>query len=154
MKKLVLLTALFVSVFVCGQIKFISSSKNDMRALGDSLASSAKHHYVFKSEENSKYAFKYEYVNTVDNSDRLYIHFHISMKGENKDLEIKGVPEYRFEYVSGRFLDLFTFWNKFVNPGENREALQAKGVKFIKRDNMTYLINKSGENWSITLKDY
>jgi len=145
---------LLASVFASAQIKFISTSKDDMRALSDSLVSNAKRHYVFKSEENSEYAFKYEYVNAVDDSDRLYIYFHIYMTGENKDLEIKGVPEYRFEYVSGRFLDLFPFWYKFINPGENMEALQAKGVKYIKRDNMTYLINNSGEDWSIKLKDY
>ena len=154
MKKLILSIFLLASVYASAQIKFISTNKDDMRALSDSLMSNAKRHYVFKSEENSEYAFKYEYVNTVDDSDRLYVLFRIIKKGENKDLEIKGVPEYRFESVSGRFLDLFPFWSKFINPGENMDALQAKGVTYIKRDNMTYLINKGGENWSLSLKDY
>jgi len=154
MKKLILSIFLLASVYASAQIKFISTNKDDMRALSDSLMSNAKRHYVFKSEKNSEYAFKYEYVNTVDDSDRLYVLFRIIKKGENKDLEIKGVPEYRFESVSGRFLDLFPFWSKFINPGENMDALQAKGVTYIKRDNMTYLINKGGENWSLSLKDY
>jgi hypothetical protein len=154
MKKLILSIFLLASVFASSQVKFISTNKDDMRALSDSLVSNAKRHYIFKSEKSSEYAFKYEYVNTVDDLDRLYVLFRIIKKGENKDLEIKGVPEYRFESVSGRFLDLFPFWSKFINPGENMEALQAKGVTYIKRDNMTYLISKSGENWSISLNNY
>lgn len=155
MKKLLLLSFLAVySTFSFAQIRFVSSNKNDMRSLADSLVSNSKREYVFYQQDSSQYAFKLTYVNKQDNEDRVYFDFKIRYIGANKDLETTGTPEYSFYYVSGRFLDIYPFWNKYICVDENRDELLAKGAKFIKKDGKTYLISRSGELWSITIKDY
>jgi len=155
MKKLLILS--FLAVFAAvsfAQVKFVSPNKSDMRSLADSLVSNSKREYVYFKQDSSQYAFQFTYVNKLDNEDRLYFNFKISYIGANKDLEIAGTPEYRFYHVSGRFLDIYPFWNKYICIDESRDELLAKGAKFIKKDGKTYLISRSSELWSITIKDY
>lgn len=154
MKKTLLFFFLSITLSCFSQIKFISSDKKDARALADSLILNAKDTYIYKNEgQKGKYSYVIDYANQEDVSDRIYINFHIRYIDANDDLEIDGIPEYQFESVSGRLLDLYPFWNKFIDQQYTPEELSNKKAYYIVRDNKIYLIHKASDKWYISVKD-
>ncbi|WP_165042553.1 hypothetical protein [Dysgonomonas sp. ZJ709] len=136
------------------QIKFISSDKNDMRILADSIVSNAKRNYVFKSETNKgRYQYSLNYINIEDNNDQLSVDINIRWVGESRDLEIEGTPEFRFDYVRGRYLDLFPFWKKFINNEDNLEELAKKKATYILKNNQRYVFSSGNDFWTLSMKD-
>lgn len=127
MKMLLLLLFLaFSTVTISAQVKFISSDLNDIRQLADSIALNAKREFVFQKEGkalNSADHYVVLYKEKDNEENRMMVAFRIRMIGENDALEIEGIPEYRFEQVAGKFLDLFPFWNKYVNPKADAEVI-------------------------------
>jgi hypothetical protein len=92
-------------------------------------------------------------TNNFESTGNLSVHFSIQYDGENKDLEIKGIPIYRFENVEAKFLDLFDFWKNNVDPTADKEKISQKGISAIRKNEDGYWINFSrksnGENWYI-----
>lgn len=154
MKKIVFVLVLFVaSINIFGQIKFVSDKKDDVCSIIDSAVSYSKRHYVRSDYNSSQFGIRITYVNSEDRYDVLTLMVRIVMKNANADLEIKGNPEYQFESLEGKFLDLMQVWKLYMNPAENATDLVSKKVTYIKRDNRTFVFSKVIDTWMIKMRD-
>jgi len=118
------LTLLFLVIaLTCSaqKFKFVSDNPKDMRPIADSIALNAKRTFKFSIEKpvQGMLMTKILYTNISDPKDIIYILYSMEIVGENKALEIKGTPVYTFRSATGKFLDLFPFWKKFINPNLN-----------------------------------
>lgn len=156
MKKLFISIILAVlCINLTAQVKFVSSNQDDMRTLTEALVSASKRSFVYDTTVvKNQYRYTIRYKDKENDEYHLEFGFQIVYKGENKDLEIVGVPEYRFSYVSGKYLDLFPFWQAHINPSEDKEALTSKKATYINKDNYTFSFSKSNDYWSIKMKQY
>ena len=157
MKKISLLLFCLVSFQLAAQVKLVSSNKEDTKVLADSLISNAKRCYIF-FEEKEKGEYNYQLVyksteNTESTDDRLTVIFRIRHIGADKNLEIEGTPEYHFNYVDGRFLDIFPFWFKFIDSSISQEDILKKKSHYIIHDNKRYLLQNRNDVWSISVHD-
>lgn len=156
MKKLftsIILVALCLNL--AAQVKFISSNPDDMRILSEALISASKRSFTYDTTVvSNKYSYTIRYKDRENEKYRLEFRFQIVYKGENKDLEIAGVPEYRFSNVSGKYLDLFPFWKSYINPEEDKELLTSKKATFIKKGDYTFIFSKFSDKWSIEMKSF
>ena len=148
-----LLFCLIFAQLVSAQVKFISSNKEDMKILADSLVSLAKMDYVYFKTNESEYGVKIEYRNTEDESNRMYFEYNIRYVNANENLEMKGTPEYHFKRVSGKFLDIFPFWYKYIDSEYNQEDMSKKKQHYIIKDDKRYLIQNKNNIWSIGIYD-
>jgi hypothetical protein len=155
--KLTLLFLFGLSLMVNAQIKFVSSDKNDMRVLADSIAANAKRLYVFDSErvnESDKYFYSLKYL-TEDNADALTIGIKIIMVGKNTDLEIEGTPEYYLSVVYGNFLDLFPFWSRFIDDSKDAETVSKSGRVRVKKYERSFIFERNSDGkWGIIMRKY
>lgn len=71
----------------------------------------------------------------------LTIHFRVTEVGANPDLEIKGTKEYAFSSVEGKFLDLFPFYQKHIEPTATTEKTTTTGVYSIRKETEGYWYN-------------
>jgi hypothetical protein len=66
---------------------------------------------------------------TGDEKEALFtVRFSYWNEGENADLEIKGIKTYRFNQVTGSYLQLFSIWKKYCKYDANLEETQEKGT--------------------------
>lgn len=61
--------------------------------------------------------------------------YQVFYEGENKALEIKGVPRFWLREFAAQFLDVFPFWKEYLNPKADMAALSEKGDDKIYIDN-------------------
>lgn len=154
MKTTLTLFAILLSFAINAQVKFITQDLTEVRAIGDSLTANAKRPYIFKeARTKGKYSYELYYKNSDDETDNLYIHFKVRYIGASEDLEIEGIPEYQFYYVSGKFLDLYPFWNKFIDSEDSPEEISKKKSKYIIVDKTRYLFQKNSEDWNISVTE-
>ena len=154
MKRIILSLLLLGSLPIFSQVKLISSSKDDMKTLSDSLTANAKSNYQFYKENNQgKYKFSLYYKNSADEFDPLTVYFGVKYTGENQDLQITGTPEYYLSNVRGKFLDLYPFWNKYIDKQHTQEEILKKAAVFVIIDNKRYVFSKSNDIWTISAHD-
>lgn len=67
--------------------------------------------------------FEYKYDNRY-----LLIKTYYTLEGGNKDLEIEGVKKWTISSVSGKFLDVFPFWKKYVDENADPVKVSEKGA--------------------------
>lgn len=67
--------------------------------------------------------FEYKYDNRY-----LLIKTYYTFEGENKDLEIEGVKKWTISSISGKFLDVFPFWKKYVDENADPIKVSEKGA--------------------------
>jgi len=154
MKKLILFFAFILSITVSAQtsLKFKTNSISDVRQLADSIALNAKRIYTFDKDGVSKDDANYyivRYKNTSDDEDKLTVLFRIEQIGENDALEIKGTPEYHFYGAAGKFLDLFPFWHKFINPKSIAETVANDKSDNIMLNDIRFSIRDYNGYWKI-----
>lgn len=153
-KNILTFLIIFITITLNAQVKFISNDKEDMRRLSDSIAINSKRNYIFYKEiPINKYNYTISYMNATDNNDKLDVKIHIHYVGANADLEIEGTPQYKFERVDGKYLDLFPFWNKFIDKVEDPEALVKKGHTYITKDDEVLLFSRNSTGWYILMRD-
>jgi len=110
---------------------FICRNESEVRRLSDNIALNAKRHFKFDTVKIShldarKYIVSYSDIEDTVSNSKLNVVFEIYMKGANKDLEIIGTPEYCFSSVRGKYLDIFPFWKKFINPKADLQNVSEK----------------------------
>jgi hypothetical protein len=140
MKKILLLTALLIGVFVQGQLKpqqLKSLTQEQAIAFSNEIATNAKTKWEFvQAKENTKGDY---YVASYGSGEKtLEIVFNVYYEGQNKALEIPGIKTYRFYEVWGSYLDLFPTWKKVFRPDVELE-------KTIDDFSSQELINRSSE---------
>lgn len=181
MKKLLSITLLLAFHFAfCQNVDYIKQANRCdaafARQFSDDIASSSRIKYVYFDELKSHKGtstFIYVPINTTDEDKKslkahmvygesqinfesegnLCVHFSIIYEGANKDLEIKGTPMYQFEIVQNKFLDLFDFWQKNVDPLADKEQITLKGLKSIRNNALGFWFNfcrsSDGSYWYI-----
>jgi len=155
------LTTLLIAVsLICSaqtSLKFTTDNLKEARQLSDSIALNAKRAFKYSSESisirGSHYFFNYK--NVADTTNVMTILFNVKMVGSNPSLEIKGTPQYQFDSTSGKFLDLFPFWKKFINKNEDDKIITNKGTSFLRIGEKRFLFSRDlYEKWTITLKNF
>ena len=113
-----------------------AKAESGLKAKVDSFVAFSKRKYTFEKlvkDENksvNETAYKYTYANRTE-KEPLPFYFTIlkTMEGANRDMEIEGTPFFRLTTAtSTSFLDIFPFWQKFINPDANMETIQEKKV--------------------------
>jgi hypothetical protein len=82
---------------------------------------------------------KGRYGFTKDNC--MVFEFKINYVGRNVDLEQQGVKQYAFNIVEGKFLDLFPFFQKNIDPTATTENTATTGSYSVRRDQDKYWYN-------------
>lgn len=160
MKKKLAVLALFILSFANAQnIDFLNqANKSDLnfaRQFSDSIAKSCKTKFVFLDKVESSWGKSLTMVYIPENTSKediesikarmsrvgkiqffqiengLCVQFRVVKEGENKDLEIVGVKKYMFHSVNGKFLDIFPFWKKNIEPTATTDNV-SKGVYSIR----------------------
>ena len=62
---------------------------------------------------------------------KLIVSVYQSMKGENTDLELSGVPHYEIKVIWGKLLELTQIW-KIFDPEATMESISKKGISIYK----------------------
>ncbi|WP_291122754.1 hypothetical protein [Flavobacterium sp. UBA6046] len=101
--------------------------------------------YVYRYKTSGRYSFIDENCLCVD--------FKINKVGANPDLEIKGTEEYDFDVVKGKFLDLFPFYQKEIEPTATTEKTATTGIYSVRKDKEGYWYNFIREEGGWYLKN-
>jgi hypothetical protein len=110
-----------------------------------------------KTKEAIKEAIEKSYSREFDCDSCLSVHFSIINEGENKSLEIKGTKKYHFTFTRGKFLDLFSFWTKYVNPNAIASEVSSKGIdsqRDFKNNQYWFNFATSNDNGKWYIKNY
>lgn len=124
---------------------------------------SSSHTFIYikeglsESEKKSVEAYVYRYKTTgkypFENENCLTVVFKIKNIDANPDLEIAGVKEYSFDVVKGKFLDLFPFYQKNIEPTATTEKTTTTGIYSVRKDKDGYWYNFIRENGTWYLKN-
>lgn len=139
MKKILLTSACFLFCMVAAAQDislFTCDSKEACVKVADSLLRDSKRQYKLLkaydfSQGNNYYELLYKEVgDTIKEPLKLSVTFKIEMIGANSALEIEGTPSYKLKFITGRFLDIFPIWEKFIDPTADMEATsKSHGVR-------------------------
>lgn len=175
MKKLLLLATFMLGLFVQSQnIDLLhKANKSDLtftKTLADGIVSGAKEKYIYFQTKESNYlhlityvyikegltdiekksieAYLYQYTGRYELQleNALCVHFKVNELGVNPDLEIKGVKEYAFDSVKGKYLDLFPFYQKEIEPTATTEKTTTTGIYSVRKDKEGYWYNFAKSN--------
>ncbi|MDN3672633.1 hypothetical protein QWY99_06140 [Flavobacterium branchiarum] len=170
MKKLLhLLLLLFCLISKAQNIDLLKKANkcdfNFARTLSDDIISTAKTKYIFLTSKQSNYlqlvTFVYvkegitetekkgieaylaiytgRYELQLDNC--ITVHFKVNHLGANPDLEIEGTKEYVFDFVKGKFLDLYPFYQKNIEPTATTEKTLTTQIYSVRKDADGYWYN-------------
>ena len=152
------LTLFFLSIaFICSAqtLQFAFKNINDVRQTTDSIVSNAKRTFKFQSinrHRDAKTSYIVKYVNVNDSTDVIPVLVNTTIIGENKDLEIKGTTQYIIKFTQGKFLDLFPFWKKFINPTATEDDIIKVGYQTYNIGEQHLMFKKVGESiWTISM---
>ncbi len=158
MKKL---SFLFVLVLVsfCLQaqspIGITFESTGSLRQFADSIALNAQRPFDYTSEgvstDNPNY-YVLTYANKGDATDIVRVVFRIEADGANTALETDGKTSYTFYGTSGKFLDIFPFWSKFIDPSAD-PALAGSFHEYKKElEGFRFTLKDTGTTWRMDCK--
>lgn len=175
MKKLLLLIALLFGFFIQAQNQDIigkmveSKTIEDIKLVANDIVSKSNHKYDFYkivrrsggSDENYQYVI-YTKEGMSDDEKKeiasngyancMIVKFKEWLKGENKDLELKGELVYYFKEVSGTYLELFEFWKNTFYPLATKEQLldDYKMQEYRVNKDLKYKFRKDQDTWTIS----
>lgn len=177
MKKILLLTALLIGFL--GQAQDFEFLKKTYRSdieftkqFADSIAVSFREKYNFLEARESKrgdvYSIVYlpvsaseetkkrikesiDYAYNSECKECLQIRFKVFVEGGNSDFEIAGTKKYMFNMFTGKFLDLFPFWKRYVAPNDVAEVISEKGYGSMRDDQNKVIFNfrRDSSGWYI-----
>lgn len=77
--------------------------------------------------------------------------FRTYYEGANSDLEIQGTKKYKFYKITGKYLDLFPWWEKHFAPGSTPESLVEKndGKRYIDKNGINIRFVEDQGDWVI-----
>jgi hypothetical protein len=153
MRDFMLLAFMLLSITTSAQtFRFVTQSTSDMRQIADSIVLNAKRTYAYNKEGESKDNSNYyilSYKNVADSTDKMNVFFRINMIGSSDALKKEGTAEYQFYAVAGKFLDLYPFWHKFINPNSAIETVAEEKQDNRTTDNILFSIKEWGTYWKI-----
>ncbi len=144
----------------------IKDDEEKVREISDYLANNAKRNYDFKSADYSRASKNYYIVSYTESGipekeltdkEKINMQFHVYYEGENTALEVKGTPIFTFKHVKGRYLDIFPFWKKYIDPNADAETIATSRFKESKTKiiidgyERTFVLKEipNGELWEI-----
>lgn len=93
---------------------------------------------------------QYNKLDQYAQAEFLTVSFSIENKGENTDLEQKGLKNYRFKQLSGSYLQIFAVWKKYYYPNADQEITlkDSKIQKFIDfPKKLDFYIQEDNDRW-------
>ena len=114
--------------------RYVVSDREAAITVIDSLLRSARYEYRYNpnykwgtSPQRDIFPMMFETTLDTGEKKRVQAVFEILLVGENKALEQSGHIIYRFDYMSGPYLDIFPVWQKYFDPTADKEAIAEKG---------------------------
>ncbi len=100
--------------------------------------------------KDSSLSFKaYGFRLTDSTGKQIIFDFKKFMRGENKDLEIKGTESIMRMEVYGSYSDLFAIWKAFINPKADKTELLKNGYERMTAGNCNLWFHNTGDSWEI-----
>lgn len=92
---------------------------------------------------------QYEALDNTAKDNCFTVRFTYMNKGENKDLEIKGVKTYRLSQASGSFLQIFPIWKAYFKFDADLVKTQENSTNTFAdiAENLRYLFRKDKDIW-------
>jgi len=146
---------LFLSIaFICNaqSIKFTTFNLPDVRQFSDSVALNAKEALKFEIQgiwEDNKLFYRVKYTNLDDADFPLEVFFRIDMIGGTDDQSNPGTPQYIFNKITGKFIDLFPFWSGFMKTDADSKLILQKNKDEAIVKGATYDFNAEKTHWTI-----
>jgi hypothetical protein len=146
---------LFLSMaFICNaqSLKYITFNIPDVRQFSDSVALNAKEALKFESQgvwEDNKLFYRVKYTNLDDADFPLEVFFRIDMIGGTDDIVNPGTPQYIFNKITGKFIDLFPFWSGFIKTNADSDLILQKQKDETIVKGATYDFNVEKTHWTI-----
>jgi len=147
---------LFLSLVFAGSaqshLKFLTFNTPDIREFSDSIALNAKETFKFNSEGvplDNRIYYVVTYINTADVSDSIVVMFRINYIGGTGDAVNPGTPQYSYTRTTGKLMNLFPFWLKFMNPAAELAVLQNKKKDEAIVKGATYDFYQEKTHWRI-----
>ncbi|PWA10956.1 hypothetical protein [Flavobacterium laiguense] len=170
MKKLLLLAFILITSLVQSQdYNYLASLNNvptdkDALAIAQEIASAQpksvrllnsqefaeEHAYVVRFVPAEMTNEQYDKLDQYAQSEFLTVSFNIDNKGENTDLQQKGMKNYRFKQLSGSYLQIFAVWKKYYYPNADQEITlkDSKIQKFIDfPKKLDFYIQEENDRW-------
>ncbi|MDP4240702.1 MAG: hypothetical protein Q8904_14660 [Bacteroidota bacterium] len=141
--------------FICnaqGPLKFMTFNLTDVREFSDSIARNAREGFQFAREgvsEDNRMYYEVVYTNHEDEESPLVVLFRIDYVGGNGDRINPGTPQYLFNKATGRFIDLFPFWLRFMKPEAVKAVILDKKKDEAIVRGATYDFTEGPAGWSI-----
>ena len=154
MKKNLIFLLLTLS-FICSAqsfLKYITLNLPDVRQFSDSVALNAKEVFKYESEgvwEDNKLFYAIKYKNTNDVDFPILVFYRINYVGGTDDIVNPGTPQYSFYKITGKFIDLFPFWSKFMNSTAKADEILKKQKDEAIVKGATYDFNVEKNYWRI-----
>jgi hypothetical protein len=148
MKKLILTLTIMLLAFAASAQKYTCTTKDEIRQLADSIALNSRA-YIYDKEavsQDNQNIYIVQYKNTAD--EKLSVAFRIENVGENAALETKGTEQYTFYRATGKFLDLFPYWQT-INPNANKETIATAKSDRAEKGNYILYFKELGDFWVI-----
>lgn len=133
-------------------LKYITFNLPDVREFSDSIVMNAKEAFKFESQgvlEDNRLFYEVKYTNIDDADFPLEVLFRIDMIGGTDDLANPGTPQYLFNKINGKFIDLYPFWSKFMNSSANAENILLKKKDEAIVNGATYDFVQEKNRWTI-----
>ena len=155
MKKIILTTLFLSLVFISNAqltLKFRTFNLTDVREISDSIALNAKESFKFVDEGipvDNKIYYVVNYCNVNDSTNTIKIMFRIDYMGINPTFQDQGPALYLFYKITGKFINLFPFWSKFMNINAVADEIFKIGKDETNVGGATFDFNVESENWTI-----
>ena len=153
--KIILSTLLLSLGLTCNAqltLKFRTFNLTDVREISDSIAQNANESFKFAGEgipvgNIIYYVVRYCAVN--DSTNTIKVLFRIDYMGVNQTYQNQGTAQYLFYKVTGRFINLFPFWSKFM-----KHSAVAVDILKARKDETnvggaTFDFNVESDHWAI-----
>lgn len=108
--------------------EFFAESTEKCREFTDRFLAMTEYDYEYQDALPRKDLYHLVYARTDENGDKSHIivTYRVRNIGGNEALEVKGTDEYHFYMIHGRFLDIFPFWKKYIDPTAAKETIAEK----------------------------
>lgn len=133
-------------------LKYITFNLDDVRQFSDSVALNAKDVFKYHSQgvpQDNRVFYVVTYLNAEDPSDSIVVMFRIDIIGGTQDYVNPGTPQYLFNKITGKFINLFPFWSKFMKPTAIASAIVEKKKDEAIVRGATYDFNVEASHWII-----
>ena len=140
---------------------YITKDSLVMKQIADSILILSKHKYKYqKNTQNENGTFELTYLQDTSSNEKstFTIYYIKTIIGANPDLETKGESFFKLITIRAKFLDIFPYWQKYINPSSyDTKVISYQNdiftVMLSNYKNRQFSLGKSRDYWEINYID-